>query len=122
VVNNCVYAVYMQHVRHKFLEAIGLPAATAADDGGALALASLDIRFLGPLRSGDAFRGGLAVRAAGGARVVLDQWLIRADGAPAAHAVATVVSLDSSYKPRRVPPAVRTALETGGRVAEGVGW
>jgi acyl-CoA thioesterase FadM len=123
VVNNAVYAVYFQHVRHKFLAHVGLPADAAAADGGALALAEQTIRFRAPLRSGDVFRGGLGVRpGGGGARVVIDQYLERADGARVADGVATVVSLDASYRPRRVPVTVRAALESGEAVGEGEGW
>lgn len=126
VVNNAYYPVYFQHVRHKYLAAVGLPAASATADGGALALSEQAIKFRAPLRSGDTFRAGLAVRPADGgapsARVVIDQWLVRRDGTRVADSVATVVSLGPTYRPRRVPPEVRAALERNEKVEDGVGW
>lgn len=126
VVNNALYPVYFQHARHKYLLACGLPAASATADGGALALSEQTIKFRAPLRSGDTFRAGVKVQAAApgappSARIVIAQYLVRDDGTRVADSVATVVSLDARYRPRRVPPAVRAALESGVPVAEGVG-
>ena len=126
VVNNAVYPQYFQHCRHKYLASVALPADSATTGGGALALSEQSIKFRAPLRSGDLFRAGLAVRPADGgrasARVVIDQWLILTDGTRFADSVATVVSLDANYRPRRVPAPVRAALESGVPVKGGAGW
>lgn len=126
VVNNAVYPVYLQHCRHKYLASIALPADSATTDGGALALSEQSIKFRAPLRSGDVVKAGLAVRPTGGgrasARVVIDQWLVLTDGTRVADSVATVVSLDAAYRPRRVPAPVRAALESGVAMEGGAGW
>ena len=144
VVNNANYAVYLQHARHEFLERIGLPVAAATQEGGALALSRLVLDFKAPLRSGDVARVGVRVTSARGARVEMEQWVdaVRrgageaggggggeseeaAAGVVAVRALdaeATVVALDGRYRPRRLPGAVRRALETGERVPEGTRW
>lgn len=142
VVNNANYSVYLQHARHEFLEAVGLPVAAATDEGGALALSRLVLDFRAPLRSGDVARVGVRVTSARGARVEMEQWVdaVRRRGSTggdgggdgggggeeiivrALDAAATVVALDGRYRPTRLPRAVQRALETGQRVPEGTRW
>ena len=69
VVNNAVYASYLQHCRHEFLAARGVDADLIARSGAALALSSLNMEFRRPLRSRDRVRASLAVAKMTGARV-----------------------------------------------------
>ena len=69
VVNNAVYASYLQHCRHEFLAARGVDADLIARSGAALALSSLNMEFRRPLRSRDRFRASLALAKMTGARV-----------------------------------------------------
>lgn len=98
------------------------------------------MRYLRPLRSGDRFRGTCRVVKTTAARLVFEQqlWLLprRSRASVAAHngassagqqqaaaageeeqlvlsAEAVVVSLDSSYKPKRISPRLRELLQTG---------
>ena len=69
-------------VRHEFLVHLGLESVERlVASGGALALSELRLRFLAPLRCGDAFTGTLAVTRAAGARVHMQQQLLREGGA-----------------------------------------
>lgn len=106
--------------------------AAATREGGALALSRLDMRFKAPLVSGDVAKCGLRVTQAKGARVVMTQWVdaVRRTGDEEENvqilrsldAEATVVALDGSYRPTRLPRAVVNALESGQRVPKGTRW
>lgn len=98
----------------------------------------LNMRYLRPLRSGDRFRGTCRVVKATAARLVFEQqlwlqpWRRHAHPAPngskeehrdeeellVLSAEAVVVSLDSSYKPKRINARLRELLLTGAPAGE----
>jgi acyl-CoA thioesterase FadM len=91
------------------------------------------MKYLRPLRSGDHFRGTCRVVKATAARLIFEQqlWLLprRSHGGSSKRqedeqlvlsAEAVVVSLDSSYKPKRISPKLRELL-VAGRAAAGGG-
>lgn len=52
VVNNAVYSSYCQHGHHEFFKSVGLgiDADSVAQNGQALALANMSLKFYAPLR------------------------------------------------------------------------
>lgn len=111
VVNNAVYLNYLEHTRHEFLIRIGIDPAAVARSGASLALSEITVRFRASLRSREAFRVELRIAELRGARVAIDQRIVReADGALVLEARAVAVFLDTTGRPRRVDPAHRAAF------------
>ncbi|KAF8063869.1 ALT4 [Scenedesmus sp. PABB004] len=118
VVNNAVYASYVQHGRHKALASLGLHVEGFQEAGTLMALSQLHLSFRQPLRAGDTFLVTTAVSAVSAARIVIDHTCQRvtghSDGGDAPQVVcqgqATVVFLDARYRPVRVPAGVRDTL------------
>lgn len=55
IVNNAVYQNYLEHARHEYLKSVGLDFAEITRQGINLVVTRVELDYLHPLRSGDAF-------------------------------------------------------------------
>ncbi|XP_064937358.1 acyl-acyl carrier protein thioesterase ATL3, chloroplastic-like isoform X2 [Musa acuminata AAA Group] len=96
VVNNAVYANYCQHV---------------ARTGNSFALSDLRLKYISPLRSQDKFVLKVRVVSITAARVIMEHFIYKLpDLQPILEATATVVCLNGSYRPIRVPSELSAKL------------
>eukprot|EP00878_Enallax_costatus_P029719 GHUV01032262.1.p2 GENE.GHUV01032262.1~~GHUV01032262.1.p2 ORF type:complete len:145 (+),score=41.97 GHUV01032262.1:705-1139(+) len=119
VVNNAVYASYVQHGRHKALKSLNMPVEQFQQQGTLMALSDLSMQYKAPLRAGDTFYVTTAIAQVTPARVVIEHTVQQVSGHQSkpddrpqvvCQAQATVVFLDGSYKPVRVPGHVKEAF------------
>eukprot|EP00775_Hariotina_reticulata_P014313 gene14313-40_t len=106
VVNNAVYASYVQHGRHKALASLNMPVEQFQQEGILMALSDLALQYKAPLRAGDTFYVTTAVAQVSAARVVIDHTVQQV----VCTAQATVAFLDSKYRPTRVPLGAKQQL------------
>ncbi|XP_076899592.1 acyl-acyl carrier protein thioesterase TE3, chloroplastic-like [Bidens hawaiensis] len=111
VVNNAVFANYCQHARHQLMEKIGINIDTIARSGNAVALSELSLKYLAPLRIGDRFIVRVRVSDTSAARAYFEHFIVKIPNEePILEARATVVWLDKSYRPMRIPADVRSKI------------
>ncbi|KAK1425669.1 hypothetical protein QVD17_21024 [Tagetes erecta] len=111
VVNNAIYANYCQHSRRQLMEKIGINIDTIAHTGNAVALSELSIKYIAPLRIGDKFVVRVRISDTSAARVYFEHFIFKIPNEePILEARATVVWLDKSYRPIRIPPDVRSRI------------
>ena len=111
VVNNSVYANYLEHTRHQFLHVVGIDPAQVARSGESLALSELNLRYRASLRSRETFRVEVWIAELRGARVVLAQRIVREpEEVLVLEATATAVFVDGAGRPKRVSPAHQAAF------------
>lgn len=92
IVNNANYLHYMEHTRHKYCIAMGTPFAELYRKGIEAVVRKVEIVYLAPLRSCEAFYSALNVERKG-PRFIFEQAIFKTDGTPVTKATVTVASL-----------------------------
>ncbi len=111
VVNNAVYAQYLEHARHELLQGLAIDSAALAASGRSIALSSLFLRFRSSLRSRERFRVTILITELRGVRMVVQQKILRLPGDElVVEAEAGAAFLDERGRPLRLDPAHREKL------------
>jgi acyl-CoA thioester hydrolase len=111
VVYHASYVRYFERARSEWLRALGWSQAQLAGEQKVLfSVVDLQIHYQRPARLDDLLEVVTQPRIAGGASLQFDQQLQR-DGEPLASACVLVACVDAaSFKPRRLPPSLRTRI------------
>jgi acyl-CoA thioester hydrolase len=116
VVYHSNYLKYFERGRTEWLRALGYSqAALARDPGIVFTVVSLSIQYGSPARLDDLLTVRSGVREAGGASVLFEQRLLRADGSaddrPLATAEVKVACIGAAtFRPCRLPESLRKEL------------
>ncbi|MCG2634727.1 MAG: acyl-CoA thioesterase [Gammaproteobacteria bacterium] len=112
IVNNAVYLNYLEHARHKQLQAIGLDFAGLHDGGLDLVVTRSEVDYLAPLKSGDQFRVESRVSLLGRVRFEFLQQILRADGLPIVKARIVGTCLVKNSRPG-IPAPICKLFDAG---------
>ncbi|HET6487805.1 MAG TPA: acyl-CoA thioesterase, partial [Spirochaetia bacterium] len=77
VVNNAVYLHYLEHARHRWLEAIGVDFAALHQQGMDLVVARIEVDYRSPLRSRDRFVVRSRIQREGRLKLIFQQEIFR---------------------------------------------
>lgn len=92
IVNNAIYLHYLEHTRHKFCIAAGMPFIEMHNIGIDAVVRKLEVEYYNPLKSGDVFLSCLKIERKG-PRFIFYQDLFKKNGDPVIKAVVTIVAL-----------------------------
>uniref|UniRef100_A0A0E0K371 Thioesterase domain-containing protein n=1 Tax=Oryza punctata TaxID=4537 RepID=A0A0E0K371_ORYPU len=104
VVNNVVYASYVERAREELAEFLGVSASTVACTGNAMAVSEQNLKYFTPLKHGNKFVVKVTIQIKG-VRIYADQFIeTLPDRKLVLEAKATIVCLNREYRPTRVFP------------------
>lgn len=110
-VNNAKYVEYLEWGREEWYEANGLAYDTLMALGAITVTVNLNLNYRKECRQGDVLVIRTAAERAGRSSFALRQEIRKRDGALAADAVVTLVTVDSASRtPRPLPEELRSAL------------
>ncbi|MGR3758509.1 MAG: tol-pal system-associated acyl-CoA thioesterase [Tranquillimonas sp.] len=107
IVYHANYLRFTERARSEWVEAMGIDQMRLKDETGTVfAVRRIEADFLAPARLGDRLVVETAVADRAGARIVLDQIVLR-DGVALFRARVTLAAMGPSGRPVRLPPALR---------------
>ena len=112
-VYHAAYLKFFERGRTEFLRDEGIHHSELAAEGIAFAVRSMDIQFDGAAHIDDLLTVVTEIGAVSGARLTLDQTILR-DGVVLTRAQVVVVAIKTSGGPARMPSAVRALAEKSG--------
>ncbi|RLM49035.1 hypothetical protein C2845_PMPSC002142 [Panicum miliaceum] len=104
VVNNAVYAAYIETARQEMIASLGVCTASIARAGRAMALSELNIKYFAPLKRGAKFVVMVRVVGIKGVRMLMEHLIATLPERKqlVLEAMATVVCLNEDYRPTRM--------------------
>ncbi|XP_052143064.1 acyl-acyl carrier protein thioesterase ATL4, chloroplastic-like [Oryza glaberrima] len=110
VVNNAVYANYVERAREELAAILGASASTVACTGKALAISEQNLNYLAPLKRGAKFVVKVTLHIKG-VRIYAEQFIeTLPDRKLVLESTATIVCLNGEYRPTRVFPELSSKL------------
>ncbi|KAL5208598.1 hypothetical protein ABZP36_033033 [Zizania latifolia] len=111
VVNNVVYARYIEQAREELATSLGVSTSSIACTGNAMALSELNLKYFTPLKRGDKFVVKVRIAQIRGARIYVEHFIeMLPDRKLVLEATATVACLNREYRPTRVFPDLSSKL------------
>lgn len=110
IVNNANYQHYLEHARHLYLRELGIDFSVLSARGANLVVTRVEIDYLSPLRSGEAFTVRSRLERVSRVRFVFVQEIDRLDRRPVARAKVFGATMDASGRAMRPPPEVDAVM------------
>ncbi|KAL6633841.1 hypothetical protein ACP70R_026512 [Stipagrostis hirtigluma subsp. patula] len=111
VVNNTVFAAYIDTAREEILAGFGISRCWIARTGRAMAISELNLKYFAPLKPGAKFVVMVRPVLVKGARMVIEHFIeTLPERKLVLEATATVVFLDENYRPTRMFPEMCKVL------------
>ena len=92
IVNNANYLHYIEHTKHKFCQAAGLPFIEMHKNGIDAVVRKIEMEYFSPLKSGDRFISKLALERKG-PRYIFYQDIFKSNGEKVIESIVTAVIL-----------------------------
>uniref|UniRef100_A0ACD5TTZ6 Uncharacterized protein n=1 Tax=Avena sativa TaxID=4498 RepID=A0ACD5TTZ6_AVESA len=112
VVNNAIYASYIEKAREELLVGLGISTGWVLSTGNAMALSELNLKYFTPLRRGQKFVVKVRLVRIKGVRIYAEHLIeTLPDRKLVLDATATIVCLNMDYRPTRVFPEMSAKLQ-----------